>query len=62
LLLAAAGAVVAIAAAAAWFVFAPRTVPAGQPALAVLDAASLPAFRARLDGDGVRVLAMLSPT
>jgi hypothetical protein len=45
-----------------WLV--PRGVPPGQPPLATLNAASLPAFRAAFDapGDEIRVLAMLSPT
>jgi hypothetical protein len=61
-LLAAATALAAVVAGLAWLVLAPREVPAGQPALATLDADSLPQLRARLDSDGVRVLAMLSPT
>jgi hypothetical protein len=57
-------AIVAGAAALAWLEFALRRVPSGQPPLATLDSASLPAFRAAFNaGEGeVRVLALLSPT
>jgi len=48
----------------AWAKLAPRRVPAGQPPLTLLDAASLLAFRDAFNapGDQVRVLVMLSPT
>jgi len=47
-----------------WLRYAPRHVPDGQPALARLDEASLPRFRDTFNtgADGVRVVALLSPT
>ena len=47
-----------------WVKYAPRRVPAGQPALATLDAASLQGFRDAFNEhrDEVRLLVMLSPT
>jgi hypothetical protein len=50
--------------ACAWLKWSPRTVPAGQPQMAALDAKSLPGFRAAFNGaeGNVRILAMLSPT
>ena len=59
-----AAAIVIGVAALAWLVFAPRSVPPGQPPLATLDAGSLAAFKAAFNAaDGeVRILAMLSPT
>jgi len=48
----------------AWMKYAPRRVPAGQPALATLDAASLGRLRDAFNEhhDEVRILVMLSPT
>ena len=59
-----AAALVLSATAFAWVKWAPRRVPAGQPALATLNADSLATFRGSFNaaaGD-VRVLALLSPT
>jgi len=47
-----------------WLKTAPRRVPAGQPALARLDAASLGTLRDAFNADAadVRLLVLLSPT
>jgi len=47
-----------------WLKTAPRRVPAGQPALGRLDAASLGTLRDAFnaDADAVRILVLLSPT
>jgi len=47
-----------------WLMTSPRRVPAGQPALARLDAESLPALRDAFNAhtDAVRLLVLLSPT
>jgi hypothetical protein len=47
-----------------WFEHAPRRTPAGQPALARLDAATLPAFRDAFNAqaDETRLIVLLSPT
>ena len=47
-----------------WIALGPRSVPAGQPPLAKLDAAGLPAFREAFNGasGSIRLLVMLSPT
>jgi len=57
-------AVVAVLAGIGWLRLAPRRTPAGQPALAKLDAASLQAFRDAFNAHSgeTRLLAMLSPT
>ena len=51
------------AAAAAWWLYAPRSAPRGQPELIRL-AGDLDPFRQAFDsaGDRVRILVMLSPT
>jgi len=47
-----------------WLRYAPRHVPDGQPGLARLDEASLPRFRETFNAgvDGIRIVALLSPT
>ena len=47
-----------------WLRLAPRHVPAGQPPLTTIEAASLPAIRDAFNAHQgtVRILAMLSPT
>ena len=47
-----------------WYLYAPRTVPDGQPPLATLSPAALDAFRDNFNGavGQVRVIILLSPT
>jgi hypothetical protein len=54
----------AIAAAFVWYLRGERRVPAGQPPLAVLDAASFETLRADFNAhaDQVRIVVLLSPT
>jgi len=54
----------ALAAAFAWWKWAPRQTPEGQPPLATLHTASLGSFRDTFNaGSGeIRVVALLSPT
>ena len=59
-----AGLVVLIAAALAWYRFAPGEAPAGQPSLVTIDAAALEALRAEFNRNAneTRVIVLLSPT
>jgi hypothetical protein len=59
-----AGLVVLIAAAAAWYRFAPGEVPRGQPPLVTIDAAALEGVRAEFNrsADETRLIVLLSPT
>jgi hypothetical protein len=55
---------IALVAAFGWWRFGTRIVPAGQPPLETIDAASMTALREdfnRASGD-VRIIALLSPT
>jgi hypothetical protein len=54
----------AIVLAFAWYLFAPRYTPAGQPPLATVQQGSLGALRADFNqhADKVRVIVLLSPT
>jgi len=47
-----------------WFKHAPRRTPAGQPALARVDPATLPAFREAFNAHAAttRLIVLLSPT
>ena len=47
-----------------WYGWAERKVPAGQPPLATLDAASLDSVRSEFNAhaDKVRIVVLLSPT
>ena len=57
-------AIVAVAAAFAYYRCAPREVPAGQPPLATLDATALDTVRAEFNraAGQVRIIVLLSPT
>jgi len=59
-----AGLVVLIAAAAAWYRFAPGEAPAGQLPLVTIDAEALEGLRVEFNGHGdeTRVIVLLSPT
>jgi hypothetical protein len=59
-----AGLVVLIAAAVAWYRFAPGEVPTGQPALVTIDAEALEGLRADFNRHGkeTRLIVLLSPT
>lgn len=54
----------ALLAAFAWYLWAERHTPAGQPPLARLDTASLDALRAEFNAHAgkVRIVILLSPT
>lgn len=58
------GLVVLIAAAVAWYRFAPGEAPPGQPPLVTIDAAALEGLRAEFNrnADGTRLVVLLSPT
>jgi len=59
-----AGLVVLIAAAVAWYRFAPGEAPAGQPALVTIDAAALEGLREDFNrhANETRLIVLLSPT
>jgi hypothetical protein len=54
----------ALAGAFAWYLWGERHVPAGQPPLATLSAASLETLRSEFNShaDKVRIVVLLSPT
>jgi hypothetical protein len=58
------GLVVLIAAAMAWYRFAPGEAPVGQPPLVTLDSAALEGLKAGFNrhADVTRVIVLLSPT
>jgi hypothetical protein len=59
-----AGLVVLIAAAVAWYRFAPGEAPSGQPPLVTIDAAALEGLRSDFNRDPnqTRLIVLLSPT
>ena len=59
-----AGLVLLIAAAVAWYRFAPGEVPAGQPALVTIDGEALEGLRADFNrsANETRLIVLLSPT
>jgi hypothetical protein len=59
-----AGLVVLIAAAVAWYRFAPGEAPAGQPPIVTIDAAALDGLRAEFNrhSNEARIIVLLSPT
>ena len=59
-----AGLVVLIAAAVAWYRFAPGEAPVGQPPLVTIDAVALEGLRAEFNrhANETRVIVLLSPT
>jgi hypothetical protein len=58
------GLVVLIAAALAWYRFAPGEAPPGQPPLATVDAAALEGLRAEFNRNAneTKLIVLLSPT
>jgi hypothetical protein len=58
------GLVILLAAAVAWYRFAPGEAPAGQPPLVTIDAETLAGLKADFNrhGDETRLIVLLSPT
>jgi hypothetical protein len=59
-----AGLIILIAAAVAWYRFAPGEAPVGQPPLVTIDASALESLRADFNrySNETRVIVLLSPT